>query len=105
MLGFSALYIVQVINKTPFFEKGGLLARLIQVLDTTDGLVKLTRFARYIANYSSEIRLNLGAFCHTDERLYSVSTGKYITICCTNRHIRWTNFNERRTGHTLSEKV
>ena len=25
---------------------GGLLARLMQVLDTTDGLVKLTRFAR-----------------------------------------------------------
>ena len=40
-----------------------------------------------VASYSSEIRSNLGACCHTDERLYSVSTGKYVTICCTNRHI------------------
>ena len=35
-------------NKTPFLKNclGGLLARVIQVLDTTDDLVKLTRFAR-----------------------------------------------------------
>ena len=34
-----------IVNKTPFLKNclGGLLARLIQVLDTTDGL---TRFAR-----------------------------------------------------------
>ena len=65
-------------NKAPFWKNclGGLVARLVQVLDTTNGLVKPTRFAGELASYSFEIRSHDFRSWHmrTDERLYGVST-------------------------------
>ena len=73
------------LKQDAFFEK--LSRRFACKTDTSVGHYRWLNKICSVASYSSEIRSNLGACCRTDERLYSVSTGKYVTICCTNIHI------------------
>ena len=55
---------------------GKLSRRFACKTDTSVGHYRWFNKICSVASYSSEIRSNLGACCRTDERLYSVSTGK-----------------------------